>query len=84
MKALHLPTVKSPLDYFGEDEKEPSEEKEVLSYREAATFLGINLNTLYVWVARKQVPHIRYTARMVVFERSALKRWRDKGRVAGK
>ncbi len=45
---------------------------EFLTYRQLATELNVPLGTLYGWVARHQVPHIRVGKRLVRFERNAI------------
>ena len=46
-----------------------------LSYRDAARLLGIPVGTLRSMVCRRQVPHIRISPRVVVFDVSALEEW---------
>ncbi len=46
-----------------------------LSYREAARFLGVPLGTLRSMVCRRQVPHIRISPRVVVFDVAVLEQW---------
>lgn len=46
-----------------------------LNYREAARMLGIPVGTLRSMVCRRQVPHIRISARIVVFDVAALDAW---------
>lgn len=46
-----------------------------LSYEQAAEYLAIKLSTLRSLVCRKQVPHIRITARLVVFDAAELDAW---------
>lgn len=46
-----------------------------LGYSEAAQYLGIKVATLRSLVCRKQVPHVRITARLVVFDRDQLDAW---------
>lgn len=43
-----------------------------MGYDEAARYLGIKIATLRSLVCRKQVPHIRLTPRLVVFDRDQL------------
>jgi excisionase family DNA binding protein len=43
--------------------------------REAAAMLGVPINTIYAWVARKKLPHIRLSPRLVVFDRGELETW---------
>lgn len=46
-----------------------------LNYREAARMLGIPIGTLRSMVCRRQVPHIRISPRIVVFDVAALEAW---------
>lgn len=46
-----------------------------LNYREAARMLGIPVGTLRSMVCRRQVPHIRISPRIVVFDVAALEAW---------
>ena len=45
------------------------------SYAEAALYLAIPLGTLRSMVSRRQVPHVRLSARIVVFDLDQLDRW---------
>jgi len=40
--------------------------------REAAVFLGVSPQTVYLWVERKQIPHLRVMGRNIRFLRSDL------------
>jgi excisionase family DNA binding protein len=33
-----------------------------LTVRQAATYLGVSVQTVYLWVERKQIPHLRVMA----------------------
>jgi excisionase family DNA binding protein len=46
-----------------------------LNYREAARMLGIPVGTLRSMVCRRQIPHIRISPRIVVFDVAALEAW---------
>jgi hypothetical protein len=46
-----------------------------LNYREAARMIGIPVGTLRSMVCRRQVPHIRISPRVVVFDVAALEEW---------
>ena len=46
-----------------------------LNYREGARVLGIPVGTLRSMVCRRQVPHIRISPRVVVFDVAALDEW---------
>src|SRR2546422_9791832 len=55
-----------------------------MSVRDAAQYLGVSAQTVYLWVERKQIPHLRVMGRNIRFLRSDLqpfravsnKRWR--------
>ena len=47
-----------------------------LSVREAAVFLGVSPQTVYLWVERKQIPHLRLMGRNIRFLRSELEPFR--------
>ena len=43
-----------------------------MTVREAARFLGVSQQTVYLWVERKQIPHLRVMGRNIRFLRSDL------------
>ena len=43
-----------------------------LTVRAAATYLGVSPQTVYLWVERKQIPHLRVMGRNIRFLRSEL------------
>jgi excisionase family DNA binding protein len=47
-----------------------------LTVREAANFLGVSPQTVYLWVERKQIPHLRVMGRNIRFLRSDLEPFR--------
>jgi len=47
-----------------------------LTVREAATYLGVSVQTVYLWVERKQIPHLRVMGRNIRFLRSDLEPFR--------
>lgn len=49
--------------------------KEKLRYREAAALLHMPVGTLYALVSRRQIPHIRLSPRLVLFDRETLEKW---------
>ena len=55
---------------------------DLLDYEQAAEFLGVRRGTLYAWVSLKRVPHIRFSARCVRFDRGELETWVERQRVA--
>ena len=47
-----------------------------LTVREAARFLGVSPQTVYLWVERKQIPHLRVMGRNIRFLKSDLEPFR--------
>ena len=47
-----------------------------LTVREAALFLGVSAQTVYLWVERKQIPHLRVMGRNIRFLKSDLEPFR--------
>ena len=47
-----------------------------LSVREAAIYLGVSPQTVYLWVERKQIPHLRVMGRNIRFLKSDLEPFR--------
>jgi excisionase family DNA binding protein len=47
-----------------------------IKVREAAIFLGVSPQTVYLWVERKQIPHLRVMGRNIRFLRSELEPFR--------
>ena len=47
-----------------------------LTVREAARFLGVSPQTVYLWVERKQIPHLRVMGRNIRFLKSELEPFR--------
>jgi excisionase family DNA binding protein len=43
-----------------------------ITVREAAQFLGVSPQTVYLWVERKQIPHLRVMGRNIRFLKSDL------------
>ena len=48
-----------------------------LTVREAAWFLGVSPQTVYLWVERKQIPHLRVMGRNIRFLKSDLEPFRS-------
>ena len=46
-----------------------------MNYKEAARYLGIPIGTLYSWVHKQRVPHVRFGPRQVRFSRVRLEEW---------
>jgi excisionase family DNA binding protein len=47
-----------------------------LTVREAAKYLGVSPQTVYLWVERKQIPHLRVMGRNIRFLKSDLESFR--------
>jgi excisionase family DNA binding protein len=47
-----------------------------LTVREAARYLGVSPQTVYLWVERKQIPHLRVMGRNIRFLKSDLDSFR--------
>jgi len=47
-----------------------------LTVREAALYLGVSVQTVYLWVERKQIPHLRVMGRNIRFLKSDLEPFR--------
>jgi excisionase family DNA binding protein len=47
-----------------------------MTVKDAATFLGVSPQTVYLWVERKQIPHLRVMGRNIRFLRSDLEPFR--------
>ena len=47
-----------------------------LTVREAAVYLGVSTQTVYLWVERKQIPHLRVMGRNIRFLKSDLEPFR--------
>jgi excisionase family DNA binding protein len=43
-----------------------------LTVKEAAKFLGVSAQTVYLWVERKRIPHLRVMGRNIRFLKSDL------------
>jgi len=47
-----------------------------MTVKEAARFLGVSAQTVYLWVERKQIPHLRVMGRNIRFLKSDLEPFR--------
>ena len=47
-----------------------------LTVRDAATFLGVSVQTVYLWVERKRIPHLRVMGRNIRFLKTDLEPFR--------
>lgn len=57
--------------------KAPEQAPELpLNVKEAAKFLGVSPQTVYLWVERRQIPHLRVMGRNIRFLQSDLEPFR--------
>jgi excisionase family DNA binding protein len=49
-----------------------------MTVKDAAGYLGVSAQTVYLWVERKQIPHLRIMGRNIRFLRSDLSIFRDR------
>jgi excisionase family DNA binding protein len=61
----------SDLPDYSAHEPEPP-----MRVKEAAKFLGVSPQTVYLWVERKQIPHLRVMGRNIRFLKSDLESFR--------
>lgn len=62
---------------FGQPLKDSLARNELpLKVRDAATYLGVSVQTVYLWVERKQIPHLRVMGRNIRFLRTDLEPFR--------
>jgi excisionase family DNA binding protein len=47
-----------------------------LTVRETAIYLGVSIQTVYLWVERKQIPHLRVMGRTIRFLKADLEPFR--------
>jgi excisionase family DNA binding protein len=52
----------------------------MMTYQELADWWNVPIGTIYSWVARGCIPHVRLADRSVRFERAALEAWIDERR----
>jgi excisionase family DNA binding protein len=53
-----------------------AQEELPLGVRDAAVYLGVSPQTVYLWVERKQIPHLRVMGRNIRFLKSELEPFR--------
>jgi excisionase family DNA binding protein len=49
-----------------------------MTVRDAARFLGVSPQTVYLWVERRQIPHLRVMGRNIRFLKSDLEPFRSR------
>ena len=73
MNAKHLPAIDS---LNGSAVAALAREELPLTVRDAAAYLGVSVQTVYLWVERKQIPHLRVMGRNIRFLKSDLEPFR--------
>jgi len=66
-------SIVSSRDYV---ETNDSQSELPMNVKEAAKFLGVSPQTVYLWVERKQIPHLRVMGRNIRFLQSDLQPFR--------
>jgi excisionase family DNA binding protein len=56
--------------------RETAADERPLTVREAAKYLGVSPQTVYLWVERKAIPHLRVMGRNIRFLKSDLEPFR--------
>lgn len=56
--------------------REPAQSEFPMTVKDAARFLGVSPQTVYLWVERKQIPHLRVMGRNIRFLKSDLEPFR--------
>jgi excisionase family DNA binding protein len=59
-----------------EEQSSTPAEEYPLTVKQAAKFLGVSPQTVYLWVERKQIPHLRVMGRNIRFLKSDLDSFR--------
>jgi excisionase family DNA binding protein len=54
----------------------PLDDEIPMTVREAAKYLGVSPQTVYLWVERKQIPHLRVMGRNIRFLKPDLETFR--------
>ena len=71
------PTDGTGFDVLSSQRRSPDDAEYPLTVREAAlTTLGVSSQTVYLWVERKQIPHLRVMGRNIRFLKSDLEPFR--------
>jgi excisionase family DNA binding protein len=61
---------------MSEEEDRLSHAELPITVKEAARFLGVSAQTVYLWVERKRIPHLRVMGRNIRFLKSDLQLFR--------
>jgi excisionase family DNA binding protein len=70
----HLPRTDPAIN--GSPHAALAREELPLAVRDAAAYLGVSVQTVYLWVERKQIPHLRVMGRNIRFLKADLEPFR--------
>ncbi|MBI2377530.1 MAG: helix-turn-helix domain-containing protein [Deltaproteobacteria bacterium] len=76
-----MPDTPNPITSPGQDTAAISHMASKLRTYELAAMLGVPPATIYSWVRRKQIPHVRLGKSLVLFDRDEIDRWLESRRV---
>jgi excisionase family DNA binding protein len=76
MKAAGQGSAMSQVGITKSPDQSPGELEPPMRVKEAAKFLGVSPQTVYLWVERKQIPHLRVMGRNIRFLKSDLESFR--------
>src|SRR5262245_4091496 len=71
---IHTPDASKSRPVQQGDEHDDAEYP--MTVRDAAVYLGVSVQTVYLWVERKQIPHLRVMGRNIRFLKSDLEPFR--------
>jgi excisionase family DNA binding protein len=74
--SFHKPRKVSLVESQEEENVSVLSEEYPLTVREAAEYLGVSPQSVYLWVERKQIPHLRVMGRNIRFLKSELETFR--------
>ena len=74
--SFHKPRTVSLVESQEEENVSALSEEYPLTVREAAKYLGVSPQCVYLWVERKQIPHLRVMGRNIRFLKSELETFR--------
>ena len=70
------PSYEEQLEELTPESTEPRNAEFPMTVRDAAIYLGVSPQTVYLWVERKQIPHLRVMGRNIRFLKSDLEPFR--------
>lgn len=55
-------------------------EQNLMTYQQLSDFLNVKVSTLYAWVSQDRIPVVRFSGRMVRFDRTEIDPWLEEKR----